>query len=174
MARYAVLSDIHSNLEALNAVLAKCQELGITDFISLGDVVGYNANPAECCAIVRQLNIVSRVRGNHDDYSVRGNIEQSGFNANAQKAIRWTREHLSDDDRKWLDEAEYESKFPLGCSKTIVDLINILKKWAIAHFLFFAFVLISNCIITCIFVPIDIFTYCLPLVFSTTIFYTCK
>ena len=116
MARSAVLSDIHTNLEAVKAVLAKCKELGITDFISLGDVVGYNANPAECCAIVRQLNIVSRVRGNHDDYTVRGDIEQSGFNSNAKKAVLWTREHVSEEDKKWLDDADYEKKFPLGCT----------------------------------------------------------
>ena len=71
MAKYAVLSDIHSNLEALNAVLEKCRELGITNYLSLGDVVGYNANPNECLALVRSLNIVARVRGNHDDYAVR-------------------------------------------------------------------------------------------------------
>ena len=58
MAKYAVLSDIHSNLEALTTVLEKCRELGITEYISLGDVVGYNANPNECLALVRKLKEV--------------------------------------------------------------------------------------------------------------------
>ncbi len=116
MARYAILSDIHSNLEALNVVLDKCRELGITEYISLGDVVGYNANPNECIALVRGLNIIARVRGNHDDYAVRGDIAESGFNPNAKKAVLWTREQISEDDRKWLDEAEYEKKFPLNCT----------------------------------------------------------
>ena len=111
MAKYAVLSDIHSNLEALTTVLEKCRELGITEYISLGDVVGYNANPNECLALVRNLNVVSRVRGNHDDYSVRGDIAESGFNANAKKAVAWTREQISEDDRQWLDEAKYEVRF---------------------------------------------------------------
>jgi predicted phosphodiesterase len=111
MAKYAVLSDIHSNLEALTTVLEKCRELGITEYISLGDVVGYNANPNECLALVRNLNVVSRVRGNHDDYAVRGDIAESGFNANAKKAVAWTREQISEDDRQWLDEAKYEAKF---------------------------------------------------------------
>ena len=111
MAKYAILSDIHSNLEALTTVLEKCRELGITEYISLGDVVGYNANPNECLALVRQLNVVARVRGNHDDYAVRGDIAESGFNANAKKAVAWTREQISDEDRKYLDDAPYEAKF---------------------------------------------------------------
>lgn len=116
MAKYAILSDIHSNLEALNVVLEKCRELGITEYISLGDVVGYNANPNECIALVKALNIVARVRGNHDDYAVRGDISESGFNPNAKKAVAWTREQISEEDRMWLDQAEYEKKFPLGCT----------------------------------------------------------
>ena len=114
MAKYAVLSDIHSNLEALNAVLEKCRQLGIEKFISLGDIVGYNADPVECLRIVRSLDIVSRVKGNHDDYVVSGNIEESGFNANAKKAVMWTREQISEDDRKWLENAPYEAKLPFG------------------------------------------------------------
>lgn len=111
MAKYAILSDIHSNLEALTTVLEKCRELGITEYISLGDVVGYNANPNECLALVRQLNVVARVRGNHDDYAVRGDIAESGFNANAKKAVAWTREQISDEGRQYLDDAPYEAKF---------------------------------------------------------------
>ena len=114
MARYAILSDIHSNLEALVTVLAVCRELGITDYISLGDVVGYNANPRECIALVRELNIISRVRGNHDDYTIRGDIAESGFNPNAKRAVAWTREQVSEEDRAWLDEAPYTKPFPLG------------------------------------------------------------
>ena len=111
MARYAILSDIHSNLEALTTVLEKCRELGITEYISLGDVVGYNANPNECLNLVRQLNIVARVRGNHDDYAVRGDISESGFNPNAKRAVAWTREQIDEDGRRYLDEAKYEEMF---------------------------------------------------------------
>lgn len=114
MAKYAVLSDIHSNLEALNAVLEKCRQLGIEKFISLGDIVGYNSNPSECIEIVRSLDIVARVKGNHDDYVSSGNLDESGFNANAKKAVLWTREHISDDDREWLDSAPYEARLPFG------------------------------------------------------------
>ena len=85
MARYAILSDIHSNLEALNVVLDQCRALGITDYILLGDVVGYNANPRECIDLVRSLNLVARIRGNHDDYAVRGNMNM--FSIQGMKTI---------------------------------------------------------------------------------------
>ena len=129
MARYAILSDIHSNLEALVAVLDKCKEEGITDYISLGDVVGYNANPAECLALVRALKIVARVRGNHDDYTVRGDIDESGFNPNAKRAITWTRERINEDDRKWLDEAPYERLFPLGGATLVHATLDTPANW---------------------------------------------
>ena len=116
MARYAILSDIHSNLEALNVVLDQCRALGITDYILLGDVVGYNANPRECIDLVRSLNLVARIRGNHDDYAVAGNIEESGFNSNAKKAVAWTRDQITEEDRRWLDSAEYEKKYPFNCT----------------------------------------------------------
>lgn len=116
MARYGILSDIHSNLEALNTVLAKCRELGITEYICLGDVVGYNANPNECIDLVRELNVIARVRGNHDDYAVRGNIAESGFNPNAQRAVSWTRDQINEERRKWLDDALYVTNFPQGAT----------------------------------------------------------
>ena len=65
MGRIAIFSDIHSNLEALNAVLADMRAENITRFICLGDIVGYNANPSECLKIVRDLKCPV-VKGNHD------------------------------------------------------------------------------------------------------------
>ena len=52
--RYAVISDIHSNLEALEAFLKKVDALGVNEILCLGDIVGYNANPNECCAIMKK------------------------------------------------------------------------------------------------------------------------
>ena len=46
--KYAIISDIHGNTEALNVVLNKCDEVGVEKYICLGDIVGYNANPSEC------------------------------------------------------------------------------------------------------------------------------
>lgn len=108
MPKYAVLSDIHGNLEAFEAVLKVCSAENIEKFILLGDIVGYNANPAECIALARSLNLVAKVRGNHDDYAIEGNTESSGFNINARIAIQWTHDQLSEDDIKWLYSLPYK------------------------------------------------------------------
>ena len=63
---YAILGDIHANIDALDAVLADARSQGVTDYISVGDVVGYNAAPAECIRVVRDELKCPVVRGNHD------------------------------------------------------------------------------------------------------------
>lgn len=100
--RFAVISDIHGNLEALEAVLADAQAHHCTHFVCLGDVVGYNANPSECVQIIQELECPV-VKGNHDEQA---SIEDSteGFNELAEEAIGWTREHLSAEEKKWLAE----------------------------------------------------------------------
>lgn len=103
MPKYAVLSDIHGNLEAFEAVLEFCRGSKIDKYILLGDVVGYNADPVRCMEIVRSLNLAGAVRGNHDDYAIIGNPEESGFNPHASIAIQWTHDQLDDNDRAWLD-----------------------------------------------------------------------
>ena len=65
--RYAILGDIHANWEALTAVLADAEEHGVTKYVCVGDIVGYNASPSECLAKIRELCSVI-VRGNHDHY----------------------------------------------------------------------------------------------------------
>ena len=65
--KYAILADIHANLEALETVLADMELQGCTHAVCLGDIVGYNANPKECLDIIRQMNIPC-VKGNHDEY----------------------------------------------------------------------------------------------------------
>jgi predicted phosphodiesterase len=98
--RFAVLSDIHSNLEALDAVLADARAQACTQFVCLGDVVGYNANPSECVQRIRELDCPV-VKGNHDEQaSIAASTED--FNALAEEAISWTRDHLSVDDKAWL------------------------------------------------------------------------
>ncbi len=95
--RFAIFSDIHANLEALEAVLADARENKCTDFVCLGDVVGYNANPHECVARVREMDCPI-VKGNHDEQA--SLVESSrDFNEMAEAAIQWTRDgrefHLS-------------------------------------------------------------------------------
>jgi diadenosine tetraphosphatase ApaH/serine/threonine PP2A family protein phosphatase len=98
--RYAILSDIHANLEALEAVLADARGLACTDFVCLGDVVGYNANPSECVARIQELQCPV-VKGNHDEQASTA-VPREGFNELAEAAIDWTRAHLSADDKAWL------------------------------------------------------------------------
>jgi predicted phosphodiesterase len=100
--RVAILSDIHSNLEALEAVLVDARGQRCTEFVCLGDIVGYNANPRECLEIVRALDCPT-VKGNHDEQA--SNPEASGdFNEMAERAMTWTRAQLSDEHRDWLRE----------------------------------------------------------------------
>ncbi len=119
MAKYAVLSDIHSNLEALTTVLDKCRELEVDHYISLGDIVGYNADPAACYDLVRQLNFVSMVRGNHDEYTGSDDEVMSGFNQSARQAILWTRRQLTAEQRKWLVNTPYRTSM-MAINATLV------------------------------------------------------
>ena len=63
--RIAIISDIHSNLETLNAVVAEIDREGISLVVNLGDLVGYNASPKECVELVQQRQFIS-ILGNHD------------------------------------------------------------------------------------------------------------
>lgn len=100
--RFAILSDLHANLEATEAALADAHERECTHFVCLGDVVGYNANPHECVELVQKLECPV-VKGNHDEQA---SLEESSrdFNALAEMAINWTRAQLTDADKTWLRE----------------------------------------------------------------------
>src|SRR5439155_3279073 len=98
--RFAILSDIHANLEALEAVLADARERKCTHFLCLGDVVGYNANPRECIERVRELDCPV-VKGNHDEEATLSTSSER-FNELAEYAIQWTRDNLTDQDKEWL------------------------------------------------------------------------
>ena len=106
--KYAILGDIHGNLEALEAVLAACRELGVEKYACIGDVVGYNANPKECMDILRGLgnDLVGVVKGNHDEYVSNGK-ETLGFNPLAAAAVEWTRKQLGPADMEWLRTLPY-------------------------------------------------------------------
>lgn len=97
--RYAIISDIHANLEALQAVLKRIAE--VDAYICLGDIVGYGPDPEECVAIVRELPGLKCVVGNHDLACV-GNYDINWFNWYAREAIVWTQERLSPASRGYL------------------------------------------------------------------------
>lgn len=98
--RYAILGDVHSNLEALEAVLGALDSERIDHYVCVGDVVGYGADPKPCLDRIRDLCDVI-VAGNHD-WAVAGTLSMEFFNDYAKAAIHWTRTQLEADDIAWL------------------------------------------------------------------------
>ena len=82
----AIISDIHSNLEALTTVMADIEKQKVDSIICLGDIVGYGPNPRECLDIIRSTCSVC-IMGNHDHGAI---YNPDGFNACAEQAIFWT------------------------------------------------------------------------------------
>src|SRR5581483_1939436 len=99
---YGVLSDIHSNLEALEAVLGLFADFGVGGYICCGDLVGYGPDPEPCLQRLRELKNLSIICGNHD-LAVLGRIEPEWFNPYARAAVLWTRDHISEESRRFLE-----------------------------------------------------------------------
>ncbi len=90
MAKFAIISDIHGNLEALQVVLADIESRGIREIVCLGDVIGYGPNPRECLdQVIEKCRLC--MMGNHDHAAL---YEPLNFNAAAEKAAYWTRQTL--------------------------------------------------------------------------------
>jgi predicted phosphodiesterase len=99
--RALILSDIHANLEALEAVIKDAQGSGGFDTIwSLGDLVGYGPDPKACIDRIREFDLVS-VAGNHDHAAI-GLIDANDFNAAAKTAAEWTADQLDSECRDFL------------------------------------------------------------------------
>jgi predicted phosphodiesterase len=101
--RYLVISDIHANLEALEAVLAASPAATYDRVLVLGDLVGYGADPNAVVDRVRALNPHAVIRGNHDKASC-GLDDGSSFNQIARFAAAWTGDTLTADNRDYLRE----------------------------------------------------------------------
>ncbi|MCA9320893.1 MAG: metallophosphoesterase family protein [Planctomycetes bacterium] len=99
--RYGILGDIHGNLEALETVLELLAEEGVDHYVSVGDVVGYGADPGACLDRVRNLG-ATVVAGNHD-WAVVGKLDTSFFNVYAKAAVDWTADQLTAEQRQWLE-----------------------------------------------------------------------
>ncbi len=113
----ALISDLHSNLEALDAVFADIRSQGISEVYCLGDLLGYGPNPRECIDIVMQCKVC--LLGNHDQGAL---FDPEGFNSGAERAIFWTRMQLEEGgsaverQRRWdflgeLPRSHQEDKF---------------------------------------------------------------
>lgn len=101
--RYLVLTDIHANLEALDACLAHAQTQHYEQVLVLGDIVGYGASPNEVIDRIIKLDPLFVIRGNHDKVAM-GLEMADGFNAVARGAARWMLKTLSPEHRAWLVE----------------------------------------------------------------------
>lgn len=123
--KFAIIADIHANLEAFEVVLEDAREQGCTHYACLGDVVGYGANPKECLDIVRDMGMPV-VKGNHDELCS-SEEDAVGFNPHASAAVDWTRTQLPEEDKKWLRDLKY---FRLVTTFSIVHAsLDEPKSW---------------------------------------------
>jgi diadenosine tetraphosphatase ApaH/serine/threonine PP2A family protein phosphatase len=106
--RYAIVSDVHGNLEALQAAFALVEP---TDgLLCLGDIVGYGPNPNECVELIR-ARATATVLGNHDVAAI-DNFGLAYFNPTAREAMRWTQTVLTPQNADWLNSLGYEFRVP--------------------------------------------------------------
>ncbi|MFH0763630.1 MAG: metallophosphoesterase family protein [Candidatus Omnitrophota bacterium] len=99
--RYALISDIHGNLEALRAVLAELSRQRIDEYLCIGDVVGYGADPSRCVDMVRSLKPKALIAGNHE-CGVTGFLGLDYFSEYAAAGIVWTKNILSPPEIEYL------------------------------------------------------------------------
>ncbi len=114
--KIAIISDIHSNLEAMEAVAEELVNLSVDEVYFAGDAVGYGADPDPCTHWVAE-NADLAVAGNHDFAAV-GIIESDSFNLYAREAIRWNAEHLGE------EEARYLSDLPLTETRNGITIVH--------------------------------------------------
>lgn len=104
----AVISDIHGNRHALDAVLADVDDRGCDEIWCLGDIVGYGADPNGCCATIRRFAAVC-LGGNHDLAAV-GALSTAEFSADALAATTWTGQSLTPENRAWLTQLRPDAR----------------------------------------------------------------
>lgn len=121
--RYGIVSDIHANIDALNAVLRELDRIGMQQLLCLGDIVGYGPDPNECCDELRRRNCLA-ISGNHDEAAI-SSEEPDAFNALARQAIAWTKSELSAENRNFLAELPRERSF---------DTFSIVHGAPVFHF----------------------------------------
>ena len=103
--RVAIISDIHSNLEALTEVLRVADQQKVDRVVSLGDIVGYGASPNPCCDLVRSVTEVTLL-GNHDA-AVAGRMDYSFYYDAARHALDWSARVLTEENLLWLRSLPY-------------------------------------------------------------------
>jgi len=134
--KYLILSDIHGNLEALQSALLEVKSVKIDKYIVLGDLVGYGASPDEVVSVVRKMNPIVAIRGNHDKVAA-GLSSGYDFNYAARHAVLWTRAKLSNENR------DYIARLPQGPAEVdgLFDIVHgapwdedyYIFRWQQAH-----------------------------------------
>ncbi|MBI2829754.1 MAG: metallophosphoesterase family protein [Chloroflexi bacterium] len=126
--RYAIIADIHANLDAFTAVLEDIRRRGGADeFWCLGDTVGYGPEPHQCVELLRQQKHICIV-GNHDLAAI-GKLDISDFKPYAAAAVRWTTDRLKPDD------VEYPSRLPLTIVRENFTLAHGSPRYPIWEYL---------------------------------------
>lgn len=108
--RFAILSDVHANLEALNAVLQGVSREAVDRIVCLGDIVGYNANPVECLALLRDAGAIC-VAGNHER-AVTGQLPPTAIPRAVARSAQWTRRQLDSETLDYLAQLPSELHVP--------------------------------------------------------------
>jgi len=128
--RYAVISDIHGNLEAFRAVLDSLSKERVDAYLSVGDVVGYGADPVACVRQVESLKPKALIGGNHD-LGALGTLGLDYFNEHAKDALVWTKQALG------ADDMEYIKSFRLLFSDRSITIVHgSLDAPADFHYIF--------------------------------------
>ncbi len=138
--KFGIISDIHGNLEALDAVLELLRSEGVDQILCAGDVVGYGPDPAACIERVRQHHIRC-AQGNHDEAVASGGHAERML-PEARQAVEWTYRQLNDEDLAWLDNLPRTIEMD-GVTVVHASLIPV-PRWAyiideesaLLHFLF--------------------------------------
>lgn len=124
--KYALLGDIHANWEALTAVLADAEGQGVSQYVCVGDIVGYNASPVECLERVRELNCAV-VCGNHDHYCSHVDESLDDFHPLAAKVVDWTRCQLSSEQTEFLRGLRMSRM--VGGFTIVHSTLDMPEKW---------------------------------------------
>ena len=119
MDRAAVITDIHANLPALQAALARIDELGIPDVYCGGDLVGYGPHPNEVCALIQERAIPT-ICGNYD-YAIARDLEDCGCayvtaqdRALGQRSVDWTLAHTDRASKDFMRDLPFDTRFVVG------------------------------------------------------------
>jgi predicted phosphodiesterase len=143
---FAIISDIHSNLEALTTVLNDIEKKGIKTIYCLGDVVGYGANPKECLDLVIQKTKWC-ILGNHDYAAL---YEPTNFNYTAEQASFWTRQVLEEDEKTPTEQENRNKrwsflgalamrkslKVKLGSTAAMLDFVHASPRKPVNEYVF--------------------------------------